>query len=206
MNQGPQGLNMSALATAVLNAAGGARFGPPRFRYDCELFRGGVKVDEWSAENVVTTEGGTDLVNKYFKGSGYTAAWYLGLISSVSYASTPDIADVAANLGGTTNGWAECSASYAPNYDTPAGTNRAAITFGSPSGTDPVQLSSASTIDITFSENGTVKGAFIAAGTTRLSTTAPLYSAALFAADKTVADNDQLRITVTCTVDLVYTP
>jgi len=168
--------------------------------------RDGAKIDEWSAENVVTTEGASSLLDVYFDGATQITAWYLGLISSVSYSVAPDIADTAANLSAAGNGWAECSASYAPNYDTPASTNRAQITFGEPTGTDPVSLSSSATVDITFSETGTVKGAFIAAGSTRLSTTAPLYSAALFSGDKTVADNDQLKVTVTVSVDLVYTP
>lgn len=199
-------LGMSVEAGVTRNGEGAVRFGRPKFRYDFEHYRDGVKIDEWSAENVVTTEGATDLVNKYFKGSGYTAAWYLGLVSGTSYTSGPAITDTAANLSGTGNSWTECSATYAPDYDTPAGTSRAAITFGTPTGTDPVQLASSGTVDITFSGSGTVKGAFIAAGTTRLATTAPLYSAALFTGDKTVADNDQLKVTVTVSVDLVYTP
>jgi hypothetical protein len=199
-------LGMALDAGLTRSAETGVVFGRPKFKYDFQHFRGGALIDEWSVENVVTTEGATDLVNKYFKGSGYTAAWYLGLISGTSYTSGPAITDTATNLSGTGNSWTECSATYAPDYDTPAGTNRAQITFGSPSGTDPVSLASASTVDITFSGSGTVKGAFIAAGTTRLATTAPLYSAALFTGDKTVADNDQLKVTVTVSVDLVYTP
>jgi hypothetical protein len=197
---------MTVAAQTVRNSGSNFRGFAPKFRYDCELWRGGEKIDEWSAENVVTTEGASSLLDVYFDAATQITAWYLGLISSASYSTTPGIEDVASALNGATNGWAECSASYAPNYDTPAGTNRAAITFGEPTGTDPVSLSSSSTVDITFSETGTVKGAFIAAGSTRLSTTAPLYSAALFSGDKAVVDNDQLKVTVTVSLDLVYTP
>lgn len=193
-------------AVLVRAATLGARHAVPRFRYDVVHLRAGREIDAFFAENVVTTEGATDLVNKYFKGSAYTAGWYLGLISGASYTTPPAIGNTAANLSGTGNGWAECSASYAPNYSTPTGTNRGAVTFGSPSGTDPVTLASSATIDFTFSEGGTVKGAFLAVGATRLLTTAPLYSAALFSGDKTVVASDQLKVTVSLTVDLVYTP
>lgn len=203
---GKGNVGMSADASVIRGDGMNVTARAAHFRYDCKHIRDGVVIDEFSAENIVTTAGATDLLNKYFKGSGYTAAWYLGLISSASYSTPPAITNTAANLSGTGNGWTECSATYAPDYDTPAGTSRASITFGSPSGTDPVSLATASAINIIFSNSGTCKGAFIAAGTTRLSTTAPLYSAALFTGDKTVIDNDQLNVTVTCTFDLVYTP
>lgn len=200
-------LGMTADASVVRGSGTGAKHWAPKFRYDCELWRDGKQIDAWSAENVVTTEGALSLLDVYFDAAAQITTWYLGLISGgPSYSVAPDITDAATSLGGTGNGWAECSASYAPNYDTPAGTSRAAITFGEPSGTDPVSLASSSTVDITFSETGTVKGAFIAAGSTRLSTTAPLYSAALFSGDKSVVDNDQLKVTVTVSLDLVYTP
>lgn len=177
---------------------------PPRFRFDCTHVRGGSIIDVFSAENLVTKEGGVHLANSYFKGSGFTSAHYLGLISSASYASTPDVDDVAANLSGTGNGWAECSASYAPNYSTPSSTNRGTLTggWGTPSSADPVVLAQSATIDFTFSEGGTVKGAFIAGGATRLSTTGPLYSAALFSGDKTVSTSDQLLVSVSVSFDV----
>jgi hypothetical protein len=206
MKQGKGKIGMSASAKLVRGGGhhGGIRV--PKFRYDCELWRGGMPIDAWSAENVVTTQGASSLLDVYFDAAAQITTWYLGLISSASYTTPPAIGNTAANLSAAGNGWAECSASYAPNYDTPAGTNRAAITFDEPTGTDPVSLTSSSTVDITFSETGTVKGAFIAAGTARLSTTAPLYSAALFSGDKSVVDNDQLKVTVTVSLDLVYTP
>jgi hypothetical protein len=178
------------------------RLAVPKFHYECQHIRDGKVIDEWAVDNIVTTEGAKDMLDKYFAGSGYTAAWYLGLISSASYSTTPDITDVAANLGGTSNGWAECSASYAPNYDTPAGTSRAAISFSAASGTDPVSKASSATVDITFMATGTVKGAFIASNGTRLNATGVLYSAALFAGDRSVVDNDQLKITVTVSLDI----
>lgn len=178
------------------------RLAVPKFTYACQHVRDGKVIDEWEVENIVTTEGAKDMLDKYFAGSAYTAAWYLGLISSASYSTTPDITDVAANLGGTSNGWAECSASYAPNYDTPAGTARAQINFSAATGTDPVSKASSATVDITFMATGTVKGAFIASNGTRLNATGVLYSAALFSGDKSVVDNDVLKVTVTVSLDI----
>jgi hypothetical protein len=174
----------------------------PKFKYDFQHIRDGQVIDEWSAENIVTTEGAKHLLDVYFGATAKITTWYLGLISSASYSTTPDITDTAANLSGVGNGWGECSATYAPDYDTPAGTARASITFAAATGTDPVTKTSSATVDITFSNTGTVKGAFIAAGTTRLSTTTPLYSAALFSGDKAVVDNDQLKVTVTVSLDI----
>jgi len=199
-------LGFSAAAQLVAGATLPFKAAIPKFKYHFEHIRDGQTIDEWDCENIVTTEGASSLLDVYFDAAAQITAWYLGLISSASYSTPPAIGNTAANLSAAGNGWAECSASYAPDYDTPTGTNRGAITFGEPTGTDPVSLASSSTVDITFSESGTVKGAFIAAGTTRLATTAPLYSAALFSGDKTVVDNDQLKVTVTVSADLVYTP
>ncbi len=199
-------IGMTAEARAVRGAGSGAFSAVPRFRYEFVHLRGGLEIDRWSAENIVTTEGAYSLLDVYFDAATQITSWYLGLISSASYTTPPAIGNTAASLSAAGNGWAECSATYAPNYDTPAGTDRAQISFAEPTGTDPVSLSSSATVDITFSNTGTVKGAFIAAGATRLSTTAPLYSAALFSGDKAVVDNDQLKVTVTVSLDLVYTP
>lgn len=179
-------------AIIVRNAAIEAPARPPRFRYDFEHVRGGQVIDAWSVTNVVTTEGMNSLLDVYFDAATQITTWYLGLISSVSWTAVA-AGDTAAQINGT-NAWKECSASHAPNYDTPAGTDRGTITFGEPSSGS---LSSSSTVDFTFSESGTVKGAFIASNIARTNTTGVLYSAATFSGDKTVVDNDQLKVTVT---------
>lgn len=165
----------------------------PGFKLDFQLFdKDGNLKDSWTDHNIVTTEGRNSLLDVYFDAATQITTWYLGLISSVSW-SAVSASDTAAQINGT-NGWKECSASHAPNYDTPAGTDRGTITFGEPSAGS---LSSSSTIDFTFSEAGTVKGAFIASAIARTATTGVLYSAAAFSTDKVVADDDQLKVTVT---------
>lgn len=160
----------------------------PRFRYDFELVRDGKAIERWSFDNLVTTVGKNDLLDKYFAGSSYSAAWYLGLISSVGYTSGPAAADTMASHGG----WTEAGPTNAPNYS--AGT-RPTLDFSAAAAAGSKQ---AAAVSYTFSNGGTVKGAFIASNNTKDGTTGTLYSAGTFT-DKTVAASDQLNVTVTVT-------
>lgn len=164
----------------------------PRFTFHCKQVRDGQVIDEWEASNVVTTEGLNSLLDVYFDAATQITTWYLGLISSVSWSAVA-ATDTAAQINGS-NGWKECGAINAPDYDTPAGTARGTITFGEPSAGS---LAASSTVDFTFEEAGTVKGAFISSNGVQENTTGVLYSAATFSGDKTVADNDQLLVSVT---------
>lgn len=107
--------------------------------------------------NLVTTDGLNDLVSKYFKGSGYSASWYLGLKGSGSAAAGDTLS--------SHSGWSEVS-SYTGN--------RPQLTFGS------VSSGACSASDITYSINGdvTIAGGFVcsvASGTSGV-----LYSVAAF--------------------------
>lgn len=180
-------------AVAVKGSAFAAIIDAPGFNLQCELYdKDGNLKDSWVEHNIVTTEGRNSLLDVYFDGATQITQWYLGLISSVSWSAVA-AGDVAAQINGT-NGWKECSASHAPNYSTPAGTDRGSITFAEPSSGS---LVSSATIDFTFSEAGTVKGAFIVSAIARTGTTGVLYSAAAFSADKVVGNGDQLKVTVT---------
>lgn len=187
-----------ALGAQLLSAQGvPINMTPPKFHFDYELVRAGKVIDRWRSENQVTTEGAKSLLDVYFGAGTQITTWYCGLISSASYSTTPAITNVASNLSGTGNGWAECSASYAPNYSTPASTARGTIAWSASSGTSTVDKASSASVDFTFSGSGTVKGAFIASNGTRLNATGVLYSASLFSADKTVASNDILKVSIT---------
>jgi len=106
---------------AVLSA--GASFGEsveaPFVTYDvvCHDADGNEKWRE-VFRNVVTTAGKTDALDKYLKGSGYTAAWYLGLKA----AGTAVVGDTMASH----SGWTEITAYVA--------STRPAITWGTTSG------------------------------------------------------------------------
>ncbi len=127
--------------------------------------------------NLVTTEGKNDIIDKYFKGSTYTAAWYLGLKGTGSAAA----GDTLASHGG----WSEV---------TPYSGNRPAITFGSTSGGS----NTASAVSISINATQTVAGAFIASVNT--GTSGKLYSAGDFAASRSVASGDTLNVTPTVSV------
>lgn len=164
------------------------------YRYVC---RGPVKGNDgrwrrklkWVEEivNLTVTQGLNDLLTKYFKGSSYTAAWYVGLINNAGFSALA-AGDTAAQIGGA-NGWAEATA-YSESV-------RQTLTLGS---------ASAGSIDNTaskavFSINGTVTlyGGFVVSVSTKSGTTGTLYGEAAFSATRAVVSGDSVTCTVTLT-------
>jgi hypothetical protein len=150
------------------------RFGP-YFTYEVECIGedGQVKWTE-KYENLVTTVGKTDIIDKYFKGSAYTAAWYLGLKGT----GTAAVGDTLASHAG----WAEVN---------PYAGNRPAITFGTTSGGS----NTATVVAYTINASATVAGAFVASANSGTSGT--LYSAGDFATSRSVVSGDTLNVTLT---------
>jgi hypothetical protein len=141
----------------------------------------------WNDEfaNTVMTAGKTDLVDKYFKGSTYTAAWYVGLVSSSGYSAI-----AAADTAASHAGWTEDQ-----NYSQ---ANRPTLTFGTASAGSVNNSGSVAA----FSINGTttIKGAFVITNNTKGGTTGTLYSAGLFSGDRAVVSGDTLNVTITLTI------
>lgn len=168
-------MGVAMAAMLIGNAALAEEIKAPTFTYTVECLDcdGNVKWTE-TFENLVTTVGKTDIVDKYFKGSAYTAAWYLGLAG----AGTKAVGDTLASHAG----WSEVN---------PYTGNRPAITFG----TTSAGSNTATAVSYSVTSGATVAGAFIASVNTGTSGT--LYSAGDFAASRTVVSGDTLNVTVT---------
>jgi hypothetical protein len=150
----------------------------PHFRYviECVGEDGELRWRE-EFENLITTVGKNDLLEKYFAGSGYTAAWKLGLKGTGSAAAGDTLASHA--------GWAEV---------TPYAGSRPALTWNAAAaGSKSTQAQS-----FAITGSATVAGAFVtdqASGTAGI-----LYSAGDFAASRAVVNGDTLNVTLTVSV------
>lgn len=147
----------------------------PTIQYDivCQDKDGNVKWRE-VLENLVTTQGKTDIIDKYLKASSYTAALYLGLAGAGTKAVTDTLASHA--------GWSEV---------TPYTGNRKAITWG----TTSAGSNTATGVVFAITATATVAGAFVcnaASGTSGV-----LYSVSDFTSSRNVESGDQLTVTPT---------
>jgi len=135
-------------------------------------------------KNLVVNTGLDDSLDKHLKGSGYTAAWYVGLTDG-----TPTVA--AGDTMASHSGWVEVE-----EYDE---ANRQTLQLGNVSGqsVDNSANKAVFTIDTNDTEIG---GCFIVADNTKGGSTGILYGGGAFSAgDKTLDDDDTLSVTVTCT-------
>lgn len=147
----------------------------PRFTYNVECIGADGQV-KWveKYDNLVTTVGKTDLIDKYFKGAAYTAAWFLGLKGT----GTAVVGDTLASHAG----WAEVN---------PYTGNRPAITFG----TTAAGSNTATVVAYTITGTATVAGAFV--GSVNTGTAGTLYSAGDFSVSRNVVLGDTLNVTLT---------
>ena len=151
------------------------------FEVECFDKHGNLKWRD-TIKNLVVDEGLDDVLDKYLKGSSYTAAHYVGLTDG-----TPTFA--AGDTMTSHTGWTEVTA-----YDE---TVRQDATWGTVSGKSV--NNSANKAVFTISTNSTVVGgAFLATDSTKGGTTGTLYGGGAFSAgDKTLDDGDVLNVTVT---------
>jgi hypothetical protein len=156
------------------------------YKVQCHDAQGNLK---WEADapNLVVNGGLQDMNAKYFTGSAYTAAWYLGLYGAGA-SNTPAAGDTMSSHAG----WTEVVA-YSQ-------ATRPACTFGTPTTANPsVATNSASPATFSINATTTVGGAFLTSNSTKSGTTGTLYSAADFSSpgDRAVVSGDTLSVTYT---------
>lgn len=182
---------VAAGVTKAQGATAGVRGGGV-FKVECFDASGNLK---WEAEshNLVVNVGLQDMNTKYFSGSAYTAAWYIGLYGAAA-SNNPAAGDTSASHAG----WTEVT--------TYSNATRPQVTFGTATTADPSVISNSASPAV-FNINGTttVGGAFLISNNTKGGTTGILFSAADFAApgDRSVASGDTLNVTYTFNLDAI---
>jgi hypothetical protein len=171
------GLIANTGATAGVGAGG-------VFHVQCLDKDGNLKW-ETSEHNLVMNVGLQDMNTQYFKGSSYTAAFYLGLVTGPGSGTTFSATDTLAS-----HSWTEFT-----NYSG----SRKAVTFGTATTANPsVITNSASPASFAISSSGgTVAGAFLC--TVSSGTSGVLFSASDFQSpgDRVVVNGDTLNVTYT---------
>lgn len=160
------------------------------FTVRCRDKEGNLKWEQKS-HNLVVNVGLADMNTKYFKGSGYTAAWYLGIYGPAA-SNNPSSTDTMASHAG----WTEVTA-----Y---SNATRPAATFGAATTADPsVIANSASPGQFLVNASANVGGAFLTSGDLPGGSSGTLFSASDFAApgDRTVQNGDVLSVTYTFSLD-----
>lgn len=154
------------------------------FHVQCFDKDGNLKWED-QMHNLVVNTGLQDMNNKYFKGSGYTASFFLGLITGPASSTTYAAADTLASHAG----WTEFTGYTG---------SRKAVTFGTPTTAAPSVIdSTGSPSSFAITSTATVAGAFIcnvASGTSGI-----LFSEADFQSpgDRNVVSGDTLNVSYT---------
>ena len=160
------------------------------FTVQCFDSEGNLK---WSEEkhNLVVNVGLKDMNDKYFTGSAYTAAWYIGLYGAAA-SNNPAAGDTMASHAG----WTEVTA-YSQ-------ATRPAATFAAATTADPSVISNSASVAV-FSINATttVGGAFLTSDNTKGGTSGTLFSASDFAApgDRSVVSGDVINCSYQFSLD-----
>jgi hypothetical protein len=137
-----------------------------------------------TAPNLWTTVGKNFALDTVLAGSAYTAAWYLGLITSASYSAVAAGDTMASHAG-----WLEAGATNAPAYS--ESTRRAASWNSASAGSKALSAG----VVFTFTASGTIKGPFLASNSTKDGTTGTLFSAGLFTGgDQAVSNGGTLTV------------
>jgi len=155
-----------------------------RFIVECFDKDGNLKWRE-DNENLVVNVGLQDMNTKYFSGSAYTAAWYIGL-----YGAGASNSPAAGNTMASHAGWTE-NTSY-------SNATRPQAVFGTATTANPSVISNSASVAV-FNIDGTttVGGAFLVNNSTKGGSTGTLFSASDFQSpgDRAVVNGDTLNVT-----------
>jgi hypothetical protein len=174
--------SVSSSVTKLKGFNEGARGGGV-FHFQCFDKDGNLKWED-SAKNLVVNTGLQDMNTKYFKGSSYTAAWYIGLVQGPASGNTYAAADTLASHAG----WTEDT-----DY---SGGDRATATFGTATTADPSVIDNSGSVAV-FSITGTttIAGAFLTDIQANNNSTGLLFSVSNFTGgDRAVVSGDTLNV------------
>jgi hypothetical protein len=149
-----------------------------KFIVTCRDAEGNIRWED-GFPNLVVTTGKNDLLNKYFLGSAYTAAFFVGLKGVGTIAAGDTMASHA--------GWTDITG-YS-NGTRPA--------FSPASSTAGSSTNSASPATFNINASNTIAGCFITTSSTVGGTAGILFSAADFASSRAVLSGDTLTVTYT---------
>lgn len=142
-----------------------------------------------TATNLVVTVGRNYLLDNGLAGSAYTAAFFMGLVSSVSYSVI-----AAGDTQASHAGWLEAGGANAPTY---SGARKTAAWSAASAASKALSAA----LVFTFTGTGTVKGCFLTTGSVVDGTTGTLYSAGLFTGgDQPVVSTNTLSVSYTASV------
>ena len=154
------------------------------FHVECIDKHGNLKWEAEIPQNLVVNEGLDDNLDKYLKGSSYTAAFYVGLTDG-----TPT--EAASDTMASHAGWTEVTA-YTE-------ANRPGLVLGTVASQSVDNSANKATFSIN-ADSTTIGGAFICTNNTKGGTSGTLYGVGDFTGgDKAADDGDTLNVTVTCT-------
>lgn len=164
-------------------AHGEAAHATGRYSVQCHDAYGVLLWDE-PIENLVTTVGGNFALDTVMSGSGYTAAWYIGLITATGFSAVA-LGDTAASHAG----WSE-SVAYSQSTRQATAWNSAAA------------KSKALSAGCVYTMNAadTIQGCFLTTVNTKSGTTGTLYSAGTFATPQPVVSGNTLTVSYTASI------
>jgi hypothetical protein len=168
------------------------------FKLTCYDVDGNLK---WEDEyhNLVVSQGLADLNAKYFKGSSYNAAWYLGLITYPGSTVTFAAADTLAS-----NSWTEFT-SYTGGTTS---SDRVTVSFGTATTATPSVIANTTATGgspavYTINASGSIAGAFLTTVQAKSTTGGVLFSEGNFTGGfKGVASGDTVNVTYTFTANV----